>query len=53
MAKKFLGTAKTVIELFELLHDYTDFNLYLEGCNYDSPYVDVVCDEEEKYIELN
>ena len=50
---KFLGTARTVNELLDILQSYADFELYLEGCNYSSPSVEIFVNEEEKYIELN
>ena len=50
---KFLGTATKVNELLNILQPYVDFELYLEGCNYSSPSVEVFVNEEEKYIELN
>ena len=49
----FLGRARTVDELIEMIKSYSGFNIYLEGCNYNSPEVYVYCNEEEKTIELN
>ena len=50
---KFLGRAQTVDELIEMIKPYSGFNIFLEGCDYNSPEVYVYCDEEEKTIELN
>ena len=50
---KFLGIARTVNELLDILQSYVDFDLYLEDCNYSSPSVEIFVNEEEKYIELN
>ena len=50
---KFLGRARTVDELIEMIKPYSGFNIFLEGCNYGSPEVEVFLDEEEKTIELN
>ena len=50
---KYLGTAKTVGELIEMIKPYSEFDLYLDGCNYTSPEVEIYCNEEEEYIELN
>jgi hypothetical protein len=50
---KFLGRARTVDELIEMIKPYSGFNIFLDGCNYDSPEVYVFWNEEEKTIELN
>ena len=50
---KFLGRARTVKELTELIKPYSEFNIFLEGCDYNSPEVYVYLNEEEKTIELN
>ena len=50
---KFLGTAKTVDEFLEIIKPYRGFSIALHGCDYNSPSVDVYCNEEEKYIILN
>ena len=50
---KFLGRARTVDELIEMIKPYSGFNIFLEGCDYNSPEVSVYWNEEEKTIELN
>ena len=50
---KFLGRARTVDELIEMIEPYSGFNIFLEGCDYNSPEVYVYWNEEEKTIELN
>ena len=50
---KFLGMARTVDELIELIKPYSGFRVLLDGCNYDSSDVYVFWNEEEKAIELN
>ena len=50
---KFLGRARTVDELIEIIKPYPGFNIFLEGCDYNSPEVEVYWNEEEKVIELN
>ena len=49
----FLGRARTVDELIEMIKPYSGFDICLNGCNYNSPEVEVYCNEEEKTIELN
>ena len=50
--KKFLGTARTVDELLEMIKPYRGFSIILYGCDYNSPSVEIYCNEEEKSIEL-
>lgn len=50
---KFLGRAHTVDELIEMIKPYSGFNIFLEGCDYNSPEVCIYLNEEEKTIELN
>ena len=50
---KFLGRVRTVEELIEMIKPYSGFNIFLEGCDYNSPEVYVYLNEEEKAIELN
>lgn len=50
---KFLGRARTVKELIGMIKPYSEFNIFLEGCDYNSPEVYVYLNEEEKTIELN
>ncbi len=50
--EKFLGTARTVDELLEMIDPYRGFSIILHGCDYNSPSVEIYCDEEEKAIEL-
>lgn len=50
---KFLGVATTVKELIEMIQPYSDFDIFMDGCHYTCPSVEVFCNEEEKYIELN
>ena len=50
---KFLGRARTVDELIEMIKSYSEFNIFLEGCDYNSPEVYVYLNEEEEVIELN
>lgn len=49
----FLEIARTVDELIEMIKPYSGFNIYLEGCDYNSPEVYVYCNEEKRTIELN
>jgi hypothetical protein len=50
---KFLGRARTVDELIEMIKPYSGFSISLYGCNYDSTEVYAYWDEEEQTIELN
>ena len=50
---KFLGRARTVDELIELIKPYSGFRILLEGCDYNSPDVEVFWNEEEQVVELN
>lgn len=50
---KFLGRTQTVDELVEMIEPYSGFNIFLEGCDYNSPEVYVYLNEDEKVIELN
>ena len=50
---KFLGRARIVDELVEMIKPYSGFNIFLEGCDYNSPEAYVYWNEEEKIIELN
>lgn len=50
---KFLGRARTVDELIEMIKPYSGFDIFLDGCNYGSSEIDVYKNEEEKTIELN
>ena len=49
----FLGVAKNVGELIKMIQPYSDFDIYLDGCHYESSAVEVYCNKEEKYLELN
>ena len=49
---KLLGVATTVKELIEMIRPYPDFNIFMDGYHYICP-IEVFCNEEEKYIELN
>lgn len=48
----FLGEAKNVGELIKMIQPYSDFDIYLDGCHYQSS-IEVYCNKEKKYIELN
>lgn len=50
--EKFLGTARTVDELLEMIKPYRGFSIVLHGCDYGTPSVDIYCNEEEEVIEL-
>ena len=50
--EKFLGTVRTVDELFEMIELYRGFSIVLHGCDYGTPSVDIYCNEEEKVIEM-
>lgn len=50
---KFLGRARTVDELIEMIKPYSGFNILLDDCFYASPEVEIFCNEEEKTIEFN
>lgn len=50
--KKFLGMARTVDELLEMIKPYRGFSIIFHRCDYNSPSVEIYCDEEEKTIEL-
>ena len=50
--EKFLGTARTVDELLEMIDPYRGFSIILHGCDYGTPSVDIYCNEEEESIEL-
>ena len=49
----FLGRARTVRELIEMIKPYSGFDICLDGCIYNSFEVEVYCNEEERCIELN
>lgn len=50
---KFLGVATTIKELIEMIQPYSDFDIVMDGCHYTCSSIEVFCNEEEKYIELN
>lgn len=50
--EKFLGTARTVDELLEIIKPYCGFNIVLHEYHYGMPSVEVYCNEEEEVIEL-
>ena len=52
MEKFFLGTARTVDELLEMIEPYCGFSIILHRCDYGTPSVDIYCNEEEEVIEL-
>lgn len=52
MTEKFLGTARTVDELLEMIAPYRDFSIILYGCHCGAPSVEAYCNEEKEIIEL-
>ena len=50
--EKFLGTARTVDELLEMIKPYRGFSIILHRCHYWTPSVEVYCNEEKEVIEL-
>ena len=51
--KKFLGTARTVDEVLEMIKPYRNSSsLILHGCEYGKHSVNIYYDEEEKFIEI-
>ena len=50
--KKFLGTARTVDEVLEMVKPYRGSSIILHGCEYKKRSVNIYYDEEEKSIEI-
>ena len=50
--EKFLGTARTVDELLEMIKPYRGFSIILHGCDYVTPSIAIYCNEEEEVIEI-
>lgn len=50
--EKFLGTARTVDELIEMIDPYRGFSIVLHGCGYGTHSVEIYCNEEEEVIEI-
>ena len=50
--EKFLGTARTVDELLEMIEPYRSFSIVLHAMDYWTSPVEAYCHEEEKFIEL-